>query len=213
VRTALTAWGLKKGDIYRIGHYTIGWHAKALKDSPYLWSHIHLAVAVDRLCPYRNHGGLTEYLTEAYEHALDITPAPKVVVQNFGILTYSRTTSPSRKGKLKVCQIEHAINHFAYVMRNDEDDDTATSIESREALLCSISAGQTAIHSRRSGNAAKKRMGSLPHEFDPQKLGKANCVVFPFDGSEHRLIPAENYRQELTALKLEATQLVDSILS
>jgi hypothetical protein len=206
--------------------YAMGVHFKPCESSPYLWSHIHLAIIVGKAviaraehCP-----GLYDYLKSSFDHAVDLPSTPVVKYKSRGRVGGNVLNKAERQRghKGKVLSPKEIENVFAYTFRSDEDDDTVESKKDRQRLLAALGDPQTSSRSRQSrkrlidgleGSDAveiSKKRTRGPNSFPPGPLGKKHVYLFPLDGSVPRPTKVDDYDKELASLKADALKLVKS---
>ncbi len=206
---ATTTWKRRKGETCQIGHYVIGLHTKPSEGSSLQWPHLHLAMLVHPLCPVCSPGGLHAWYTRAYERALDVWPAPLVLLKDIGILA---TVAVNRSGRRRnVTTVKRACNLFAYASRNTEHNDTPDTVAARDQLFsdCGITTSYTRSR-RRSGTKPLKR-AAAPHAFPPDVQGEKRTLIYPLDGTDYREIPPSQHHAEQHQLLLRARSILTQL--
>lgn len=217
---AISAWNTrrKKVPAENLYDYAMGVHFKPTKSSPLLWSHIHLAIVAGSKVPIDSTAsqGLRHYLGLAFEHAAALDFAPKVIAKKKGWIGERVLPENERKDRRKgeAMTLNHLENTFAYVCRNDEDDDTPESTIARQRLLTDLGERPTFTRSRQSSSSAQGTSGSKkrprgPNSFHPVRLNKPFIYKFPLDGSKSVQVAPADYDREVAQMREEAQALVE----
>lgn len=212
LRSAITTWAKLPGCRHRIGAYVIGAHSKLTVHSPWLWSHVHLAIFVHPSCPLKKSGGILPYLRFAFEHVLDLEN-PVIKLKSRGRLTtrHRSDQQSQRAHRPKTCSYEYARNLFAYVIRTDERGESVETAAERDQLLDDLGSSAWPTRSRAAGGASKRK--SLPHRFDPVKLGKPHIISYPLDGIVRRDLTPKQYHAESQLHRQQAESRITNLLA